>query len=405
MIMQLELMVPRAEQRAESLKKLAAGKAERDAAAQQSATELTSGIKSRAVTAAGKAKPESLGRCKTDGEPTGAKHNVPPVAGTVMVHDDAVNKTGVCPLCGTRAKLHTRRGVMLVHVMRGETLPVLSADKRLAEPEIQPTDTGARTGDPAAGSKRRGEDIDGAYERGMVSVKVTNAEGKRVPEDVPATLENLRVALAQQKARNLRKAESIAARQVLMTSLRRRIKAAEKGKGAMDGPSAAQDRGVSTTGVGVSAGQRGESRIDGVAFTPGQDQGTLTHEQWQAGQTGKPGPTTLDQPTGREWVDRSITEEKMHGGALGWLTEAEYLALPRRKQRRYWETIAKKRARAERARAYGAARGKVIAQGQPFGCKALVEAEDGSTLHETASVMAQAPDGREYVERPVRARR
>jgi hypothetical protein len=84
-----------------------------------------------------------------------------------------------------------------------------------------------------------------------------------------------------------------------------------------------------------------------------------------------------------------------HGkkGSGGFKTYAEYSAMSATQQRRYRAAVVKKVAKAERERAWSAKHAPRPMTGQPFGCKALVDAADGSSLHDTASVMGQAPGG------------
>lgn len=357
-------MPSRASERKASLAAVAARQAERQAAMSLSDSDLVTAVRERALKAQDNAAPESLGKCMSDDEPTGAKHGVSPIAGSVLPSDDGTATTGVCPLCGTRANLHAKRGVVLQHVMRGETLP---ASRALSEPRVQPTDTGTRVGDPEAGSKRRATEIDGAWQRGTVLVKIKT--GRRVKtEERPATGENLRTALDQAKAtlKRLTKAESITEQTALVASLRRRLTACEDGESAMDAPSGEASQGVTTRDdVTRTAGQRDEARIDGVAMTRGRDTGTLTQEQWQAGQEGKQGPrrTTLDAPLGRERVDPRVLEptgiDELSGGRYGYLTHAEYDALSATRKRRYRAYVQTAKERAQRARAYASRLPKV----------------------------------------------
>lgn len=363
-----EPMVSRADERAKSLAKVAASEAERVALAAQGDAELIAGIKARAAAADAKGAPESLGRCQSDGEATGAQHNIAPVEGSVRENDNGTGWMGTCPLCGTFAKLHTRRKVMLVHVMRRETLP---ASPALSEPGIEPTDSGARTGDPLAGSKRRADAIDGAFERGMVSLTVMEA-GKRKRVDVPATLENLQAALQQELRRNLKSAASIKERDALVASLRRRIDGALAGKKVLNAPSAEAVAGISAV-IGRSdtakrtAGQRGEGRTDGPAMVQGPNMAPV---QPTSGYIGKAG--TMSMPLGRSRVDAgalgvAVTDhdkklercaegacDHIAGGTAGHLTYAEVRALSRSQNRHYWAHVKKVRERGKRSRAYSA---------------------------------------------------
>lgn len=134
--------------------------------------------------------------------------------------------------------------------------------KGLKEPRPDVTDTGWRIGDPEYAAKRRADGIDGAYERGTVKIKVRGADGKmpRQATEVPATLANLRVALEQARKGAPKKPESIKAKAELCASLLRRIRAAEKGTGALAAPKA-----------GAAIGQRDHGMLDGIALVQGRD--------------------------------------------------------------------------------------------------------------------------------------
>lgn len=351
----------------------------------------------------------SPGRCMVGDEPLTARHKVPPVGGSVAAANNGQNSVGVCSLCGTHAVL-SEKGFLTAHVVRSEPLP---ASPALSEPNMDTTDTGARVGDPESGSKRRAIEIDGAFERGTVEVKIKDpadpkAKAKLTP--VPATADNLRLALRQALESKPRKPESVAAKLDLVARLRAQLDAAVGGTDAMKAPSAAQSMGVSASGAGVSAGQRGEGRIDGVALVQGREEKTLTFEQWQETGKSRSGPTTLDTPLGRERADRgalgaSVTEhdrkikmcadgmcDHVAGGTAGYLTYRVVHALPRRKNRRYWEHVATKRERAKRARAYVAKR---VSAPLGTGCStsegSLVDAGAGSSLHKTATIMERKP--------------
>lgn len=361
-------------------------------------------IKARYVEAQQKAKPESLGRCKLNGEPLTARHGVMPREGTVMVADNAADLTGVCPLCGTRAKVSGSSGAMCAHVMRGETLP---ASPALSEPNVQPVDTGSRSGDPESAGKRRAQDVADANGRGVVSV-VQVVDGKKTRVDVEATDTNLRLAISQENGRNLRSADSIAARDALVKELWRRVRALKDGSLDMvltDGP---LDKDASR--VKAAIGQRDHGSLDGVAMTHGVDKGTRTREQWLAGQKSGPQRTTLDDPKGRERVDPVALGVTVHDreipvcdagqcdhivgnvdDRLAWaMTWVQFSAAGTARQRRYWTYVKRERARAKRERAAG--RPGVPGSGTgAMGTRSLV---DGSESGKVERIMRQRPDGR-----------
>lgn len=310
--------------------------------------ELIAGIKARAALAKAAGPPESAGRCKVADENLTARHKIPPIADTVGIGDDGQSKTGVCSLCGTRAKV-SDKGVMTAHVMRGETLP---ASPALSEPNVIPTDMGSRVGDPEAGSKRRAEEIDGTFERGTVDVKMKQEsgpdKGKLKITAVPATAENLQLALTQELARRVRAEASVKAKAENVASLRRRLDAARQGLSKVN---AERSHSPKIGTAHRTSGQRGEGRLDGVALVQGANMAPVQPQKGWAAASG-----TMWGPIGQDRADKTIVKGEMVGGAHGYKTQDQYRALSRRQQRTYWQNVKKNRERAERAREYSRVR-------------------------------------------------
>lgn len=83
-------------------------------------------------------------------------------------------------------------------------------------------------------------------------------------------------------------------------------------------------------------GSRDHGRSDGVAMVRGAN---LRPVQPQKGWAAVAG--TMAGPIGRERPDREASTVPMHGGKYGYLTRAQYDALSRSRQRKYWTYIAK----------------------------------------------------------------
>jgi hypothetical protein len=262
-------------------------------------------------------------------------------------------------------------------------------------------------GDPESGSKRRAIEIDGAFERGMVEVKIKDpadpkSRAKLTP--VPATADNLRLALRQALEGKPRKPESIAAKTALVARLRAQLDAATDGPDVMNAPSSAH--GVHGTSKALNpatsgkradtslrtTGQRGEGRIDGVAMVQGANMSCKAEPRRRNRKTGEmeiSGRGTMGEPLGSDRVDPSIIREKMHGGTHGYLTRAAYDLLSRSQQRTYWSNVAKFRARAERAKAYEARR--PVTQARPLD-RGHVGHHDLNNATERKTLKARLPE-------------
>lgn len=175
-------------------------------------------------------------KCKINGEPLTVKHKVLPVPGTVreavagefkgatIQHPD---RAGECPECRGYVPLSSK-GFITAHIEHNEPAP---ASVELTDTSVQPTDTGARVGDPDAGNKRRGTELDGAYERGTVQAPVKGENGRTKLTEVPATADNVRKALEYWKGRSPRSDAGRAEQSRMVSELARRLDALRKGKG------------------------------------------------------------------------------------------------------------------------------------------------------------------------------
>lgn len=176
-------------------------------------------------------------KCTYNGEPLTVKHKVAPVEGTVreaiagefkggtIQHPD---KAGECPECRGYVPL-SAKGFVTAHTVHNEPTP---ASVELTSKSVDPTDTGARVGDPDAGNKRRDTEVDGAYERGTVQAPVKGKNGRTKLDDVPATADNVRKALEYWKGRCPRTDASRAEQSRMVSELTRRLDALRKGKGS-----------------------------------------------------------------------------------------------------------------------------------------------------------------------------
>lgn len=342
----------------------------------------------------------TVGRCVVDGEPLKASHKVTPVEGTVREHVD--HERGTCPLCGTLARL-SAKGFMSSHVVRHEPM---GASPALSERSMDPTDTGARVGDPESGNRRRAAEVDGAFGRGTVSIKV----GEKT-EDLPATEENLRTAITQTRKRadGKRKradqaraegdtgkwlgcADAASKLNADAAKLERQLRGAVDGTGAFDGVSA--------------PGQRDHGRSDGSALAGSN----LPPRQLGGKYYGRAGTMAL--PIGRVRPDEGALGRDMSkhdkrvkrcadmdcshivgGDVHGAVTWSEYKTMGRKPQNRVWAKVKASKERAERERACMARKG-----GAMSGTGGLGTHDVSDVSPKTARIMRQRPDGRQVRE-------
>ncbi len=308
--------------------------------------------------------PKPVGRCTFEGEPLKASHKVIPVSGSIQ---EGHPRKGTCPLCGTPAKV-SDKGFMTAHIVRNEPM---GSNPAMSSVSVEPTDTGSRVGDPDAGDRRRSAEIDGAFERGTVSVKVKGDKGRAKAEERPATEENVRLALADAyKAKNTAKA----------ARLLRQARASMAGTEALEAPTA-----------GAAVGQRGHGMTDGAALAGANMRPVQPRSGWLAT------AGTMSLPVGRVRPDlgslgaqmsthdpKSVKlcadQECRHivgGATYGELEWRTFKGLSRSQQKKYWGKIRKAKDRAHRAREN--ARQVEVRQGSPFGTKHLVDDSMGRT--------------------------
>lgn len=170
------------------------------------------------------------GKCMINGEPIIVKSRILPAEGSVQEHVTGEfkgetiknpDRTGDCPECEAHVPLSSK-GFVTAHVIKGGTLEPSSM---LTEPQVDPTDTGSRIGDPRSAMQRRTVEIDGAFEHGMVQIPAKGKNGRTKLEDAPATGENVRAALAYWVARKPRTESARTAQNEHVSSLNRRLEA------------------------------------------------------------------------------------------------------------------------------------------------------------------------------------
>lgn len=179
---------------------------------------------------------ESLGKCinPATGRPVSARREdeaVLPVQGSVTESEDG-NGRGTCPECSAHVRL-SGKGFLTAHNVRKNPVPAPPPAIRLAERQVETTDTGARGGSPDASMRKREAELGAASGTATVPVKATvkdncvqakvkDAVTKTVtlvmvegvtPEsinqderrsqlvEVPATAANIRTAIRQEQAK------------------------------------------------------------------------------------------------------------------------------------------------------------------------------------------------------------
>lgn len=309
-----------------------------------------------------------------------------PVPGSV--HGVPGKETGTCPACDTPGvMLSIVGGYIRAHVITDQPAPEnnpqagtlveppVKIGSELPEPTVDNTDTGTRVGDPFSALKRRTIELEGAYEAGTVKIPVKGEKGRAKLTEVPATEGNVRAALAYWIKKKPRKGQTTVPGQADMVSgLTRRLEAMRQGTPAVE---ADKHEPVETTGHGrapVLVRGRAMEPFTGdtatrhvSAPTPAPVAGTLhgperehtevtsEPEVWAGQLDGVLGSgvddtrkgwssQTMNGPTGRERSE----PERMHGGRGGWLTEAQYNALNRTQQRKYWAKLKRDRDHVDR---------------------------------------------------------
>jgi hypothetical protein len=223
--------------------------------------------------------------------------------------------------------------------------------------------------------QRRTVELDGAFEHGMVAVPVEGKGGRTKLEDAPATEENIREALAYWVARKPRSESARTAQNEHVSTLTRRLEAMRSASVVVHAPVDAPvttevetvpapcdaSMGVteSPTGERLSPEGRTSQMSPGPALVKGRSEAPLAGEVTvrQAGEEyTRPAPVedsrrndggTWAAPTGRDRMDKESSTVPIVGGTYGYLTGAQYEALSRSQQRKYWERIKKQKAYAK----------------------------------------------------------
>lgn len=213
---------------------------------------------------------------------------------------------GRCPECLTSGVPTTRKGFVGAHDVK---LPLAEG------PTVPVTDTGSYIGDPRDAMIRR--ELEGVYER-------TGA--RKVEDSAPDPVQTTGHGRAPVLVRG-RVMEPFAGDMATRTT---QDPTPAPVAGPVHGPIARQ------TEIPVNR-EVWAVQMDGVLGSGVDD----TRKGWSS--------QTMNGPTGRERSE----PERMHGGRGGWLTEAQYHALTRTQQRKYWAKLKRDRDRAklERERA------------------------------------------------------
>lgn len=170
------------------------------------------------------------GKCLLDDEPIIVKRKILPVDGSVQEHVTGKlkggtiavpNFTGDCPECFAHVPL-SDKGFVTAHVVKGGTA---TPSSMLTEPQVDPTDTGYRIGDPRSAMQRRTVELDGAYEHGTVLIPVPGKNGRIKLQEAPATEENVRASLVYWLARKPRSESGRTDQNEHVSSLNRRLEA------------------------------------------------------------------------------------------------------------------------------------------------------------------------------------
>lgn|SRR5574341_2338422 len=317
------------------------------------------------------------GKCLLDGEPIIVKRKILPVDDSVQEHVTGKlkggtiavpNHTGDCPECFAHVPL-SDRGFVTAHVVKGGTAEPTSM---LTEPQVDPTDTGSRIGDPRSAMQRRTVELDGAYEHGTVEIPVKGKNGRTKLEEAPATEENVRAALAYWVARKIVKPDPGSsadkfdrwqgrcdAQSAHVSTLTRRLEAMRKGTAALTALESPEGLGSPTavsplTGkaLTVSGTSPGPALVKGRSERPMAGPVTVRQPGEEYTRPADPEDNrrhgdTWTAPTGRERMDKESSTVPFHGGTYGYLTRAQYDDLSRSQQRKYWDRIRKQKAYAK----------------------------------------------------------
>ena len=364
------------------------------------------------------------GKCMIDGEPIIVKMQILPVDGSVMEHVTGefkgqtikhADRTGDCPECDAHVPLSSK-GYVTAHVIKGGTAEPSSM---LTEPQVDPTDTGSRVGDPRSAAQRRTVELDGAFEHGTVEVPVMGKNGRTKLEDAPATEENVRAAFEYWRTRKPRSESARAAQNEHMGTLTRRLEAMRKGVAALTAEKSPEGL-KSPTAVSPLTGE--PLTVSGASVGPplvkGRSEAPMAGEVTvrQAGESyvrpadpednRKNDGGTWSAPTGRDRMDKESSTVPIVGGTYGYLTQAQFDALGcdhgplsigvvcdstdcarkfRTRSRKYWQRIRKQEAYAAAQRAEGKRRLPVRLGTGGMGSSSFAEGDS----RETERVMRQ----------------
>lgn len=344
------------------------------------------------------------GKCMIGDEPITVKLKILPVDGSVMEHVTGEfkgetiknpDRTGDCPECDAHVPL-SFKGFVTAHVVKGGTAEQTSL---LTEPQVDPTDTGSRVGDPRSAMQRRTVELDGAFEHGVIGVPVKGKTGRTKLEDAPATEENVRAALAYWVARKPRSEAARTAQNEHVSTLNRRLEAMRKGVPALTAEKSPEGL-TSPTAVSPLTGKplTVSGMSPGPALVKGRSEPPMAGEVTvrQMGEPfAAPAPVednrpndggTMSAPMGRDRMDKESSTVPIVGGTYGYLTQGQFNELSRSQQRKYWGRITKQKAY---AKAHRGTQTRLPVRPGTGGMGSSSFAEGDS--RETERVMRQAP--------------
>lgn len=316
---------------------------------------------------------ESLGKCinPATGEPVSARKEetaVLPVKGSRTASDDG-NGRGTCPHCSAHVKL-SGKGFITAHAVRRNPVPVPPPTVKLAEREPAVTESGSRVGSPDASMRSRTAELSGALGTGTVRIKVRNEQGRTEEKDVPATPDNIRTALRQERKRKHPDAK-------LLHRLGSMLRGATGSEavpvpGAMPGTYRVREA-VTLDAPSYEERARDDGSVAHVPTSPGPAlvrgvpmAGKVPTDRQRVTHQGKPrNAIGWSEPLGRDRPDRVVITgdagvckgrscdldgcAAIVGGTHGYLSCAVFRTLGKRPRRRYWEHVATNRSRAQRA--------------------------------------------------------
>ena len=134
---------------------------------------------------------------------------------------------------------------------------------------------------------------------------------------------------------------------------------------------------VEAPNAGAAVGSRDHGRSDGVAMTAGDLPPVQPQGKGYAAKAG-----TMALPVGRPRPDAQVINDVCVGGRYGYLTQEEYDALSRTRQRAYWRHVATNRERAARARK--TSQNKAVATGERISPEARKAARKAARLGSSA---------------------